>query len=194
MSFLLLGHGPPQGLHSATLLGCRPSWLLRLQWCEAGKCGRVAGCEGGASCLLPLMPRLCVADVDECVTGTHNCQAGFSCQNTKGSFYCQARQRCMDGFLQDPEGNCVGKQASGCGSSGPACFRALVGLTGCPLLQPQCVYPLSGYVQNDSCSAHLGALSLSLSLSTCGTKLKDYRSCVLIYKELSGIQYHRVPD
>lgn len=50
-----------------------------------------------------------LADVDECVTGTHNCQPGFSCQNTKGSFYCQARQRCMDGFLQDPEGNCVGR-------------------------------------------------------------------------------------
>uniref|UniRef100_A0A8C8YN51 Fibulin 2 n=1 Tax=Prolemur simus TaxID=1328070 RepID=A0A8C8YN51_PROSS len=34
-------------------------------------------------------------------------EVGFSCQNTKGSFYCQARQRCMEGFLQDPEGNCV---------------------------------------------------------------------------------------
>ncbi|XP_053074864.1 fibulin-2 isoform X4 [Acinonyx jubatus] len=46
-------------------------------------------------------------DVDECELGKHNCQAGFTCQNTKGSFYCQARPRCMDGFLQDPEGNCV---------------------------------------------------------------------------------------
>ncbi|XP_016071135.1 PREDICTED: fibulin-2 isoform X1 [Miniopterus natalensis] len=49
-------------------------------------------------------------DVDECELGTHNCQAGSTCQNTKGSFYCQAlqaRQRCMEGFLQDPEGNCV---------------------------------------------------------------------------------------
>lgn len=80
------------------------------------------------------MPSLSVADVDECMTGTHNCQAGFSCQNTKGSFYCQARQRCMDGFLQDPEGNCVGKQVSGCGSSGSAGFRTLVGLAGGPLL------------------------------------------------------------
>lgn len=68
------------------------------------------------------------------MTGTHNCQAGFSCQNTKGSFYCQARQRCMDGFLQDPEGNCVGKQAVGCGSWGLVGFRALVGLAGCSLL------------------------------------------------------------
>lgn len=47
-------------------------------------------------------------DVDECELGTHNCQAGFTCQNTKGSFYCQAR-RCMEGFLPDPEGNCVGE-------------------------------------------------------------------------------------
>ncbi|XP_057410391.1 fibulin-2 isoform X4 [Balaenoptera acutorostrata] len=46
-------------------------------------------------------------DVDECELGTHNCQAGSACHNTKGSFYCQARQRCMEGFLQDPEGNCV---------------------------------------------------------------------------------------
>lgn len=58
----------------------------------------------------PLTPCLCVADVDECELGTHNCQASSTCQNTKGSFYCQARQRCMEGFLQDPEGNCVGEQ------------------------------------------------------------------------------------
>lgn len=57
----------------------------------------------------PLTPSLSAADVDECAMGTHTCQAGFLCQNTKGSFYCQARQRCMDGFLQDPEGNCVGE-------------------------------------------------------------------------------------
>ena len=62
-----------------------------------------------------LTPRLCVADVDECELGKHNCQAGFTCQNTKGSFYCQARPRCMDGFLQDPEGNCVGEQGPGAG-------------------------------------------------------------------------------
>ncbi|XP_054935379.1 fibulin-2 isoform X3 [Physeter macrocephalus] len=46
-------------------------------------------------------------DVDECELGTHGCQAGSVCRNTKGSFYCQERQRCMEGFLQDPEGNCV---------------------------------------------------------------------------------------
>lgn len=64
----------------------------------------------------PLTPCLCVADVDECELGTHNCQVGFTCQNTKGSFYCQARQRCMEGFLQDPEGNCVGERGPrGCG-------------------------------------------------------------------------------
>lgn len=135
---------------------------MRLQGCEAGKCGRAAGCEGGASCLLSLMPSFCVADVDECVTGTHNCQAGFSCQNTKGSFYCQARQRCMDGFLQDPEGNCVGKQAA------PVAPRVLqasqpwwVYLVA-PFSHPQRLHPLRGYVghvQKGSCSAHLGAVS-----------------------------------
>ena len=56
---------------------------------------------------------LCVPDVDECELGTHSCQAGSTCHNTKGSFYCQARQRCMEGFLQDPEGNCVGEWVGG---------------------------------------------------------------------------------
>lgn len=51
-----------------------------------------------------------LADVDECELGTHSCQAGAVCHNTKGSFYCQARQRCLEGFLQDPEGNCVGER------------------------------------------------------------------------------------
>jgi fibulin 1/2 len=68
-----------------------------------------------ASCPPTMTPGLCVADVDECAMGTHNCQVGFLCQNTKGSFYCQARQRCMEGFLQDPEGNCVGEQPRGLG-------------------------------------------------------------------------------
>lgn len=66
----------------------------------------------GLGAHLHLTPSLvCVADVDECELGTHSCQVGFTCQNTKGSFYCQPRQRCMDGFLQDPEGNCVGEGA-----------------------------------------------------------------------------------
>ena len=61
-----------------------------------------------------------LADVDECELGTHSCQAGAVCHNTKGSFYCQARQRCLEGFLQDPEGNCVGERglpavSAGCG-------------------------------------------------------------------------------
>lgn len=48
-------------------------------------------------------------DIDECERGTHSCKINFVCQNTKGSFYCESKQRCMDGFLQDPEGNCVGE-------------------------------------------------------------------------------------
>lgn len=89
----------------------------------------------GRTCIPSLTPDLCMTDVDECVTGTHNCKPGFSCQNTKGSFYCQARQRCMDGFLQDPEGNCVGKRAVRCRSWGPESFKGLVILSDCPLLQ-----------------------------------------------------------
>lgn len=129
------------------------------------------------------MLSLCVADVDECVTGTHNCQAGFSCQNTKGSFYCQARQRCMDGFLQDPEGNCVGKQAEGWAVTSWVLWALepwRVELVA-PFSQPQCLDPLSGYVQNGRCSAHSpwSCFSQGLSLPTCGTKLKECRSCVL---------------
>lgn len=73
-----------------------------------------------------LTPGLFVADVDECEQGTHNCQAGFTCQNTQGSFYCQARPRCMDGFLQDPEGNCVGEW----GPPGPGALGGVVGARG----------------------------------------------------------------
>ena len=62
------------------------------------------GCAGACPPALTPGP-VSVADVDECELGTHNCQAGAVCHNTKGSFYCQARQRCLEGFLQDPEGN-----------------------------------------------------------------------------------------
>ena len=59
----------------------------------------------------PLTPGpVSVADVDECELGTHNCPAGAVCHNTEGSFRCQARERCLEGFLQDPEGNCVGER------------------------------------------------------------------------------------
>lgn len=58
---------------------------------------------------LPALTPASLPDVDECELGTHSCQAGATCQNTQGSFSCQTRQRCMEGFLQDPEGNCVGE-------------------------------------------------------------------------------------
>lgn len=68
------------------------------------------------------------------------------CQNTKGSFYCQARQRCMEGFLQDPEGNCVGERAlqglwqgGGCG--------VVVGLRE--------AWPREALVKQNSCSPEL---------------------------------------
>nr|XP_055237038.1 fibulin-2 isoform X4 [Gorilla gorilla gorilla] len=80
---------------------------------DNGPCKQVCSTVGG-SAICSCFPGYAIMadgvsceDVDECAMGTHTCQPGFLCQNTKGSFYCQARQRCMDGFLQDPEGNCV---------------------------------------------------------------------------------------
>ncbi|XP_040102610.1 fibulin-2 isoform X3 [Oryx dammah] len=71
---------------------------------------RVVGDAAVCSCLpgfAIMADGVSCEDVDECELGTHNCPAGAVCHNTKGSFYCQARERCLEGFLQDPEGNCV---------------------------------------------------------------------------------------
>lgn len=104
---------------------------------HGGECGQAPASPQPPA----LTPRLCVADVDECELGKHNCQPGFTCQNTEGSFYCQARQRCMDGFLQDPEGNCVGERGPGAGSgrdAGPPPGLLLVPL---PASVCQCLAP-----------------------------------------------------
>ena len=37
------------------------------------------------------------ADIDECVTGTHNCNERANCTNTNGSFTCQ----CKEGYTGD---------------------------------------------------------------------------------------------
>lgn len=50
-----------------------------------------------------------VPDIDECETGTHNCPPDFICQNTPGSFRCRPKLQCMNGFIQDALGNCIGK-------------------------------------------------------------------------------------
>ena len=36
----------------------------------------------------------CLADINECMTGSHNCNSNASCSNTNGSFLCS----CNDGF------------------------------------------------------------------------------------------------
>ena len=45
----------------------------------------------------------CFSDIDECVTGTHNCSDFAVCNNTKGGHNCT----CKKGFLGDGE-NCTG--------------------------------------------------------------------------------------
>ena len=43
-------------------------------------------------------------DIDECVSGTDNCDGNANCTNTEGSFTCQ----CSSGFNGDGE-TCEGK-------------------------------------------------------------------------------------
>lgn len=48
-------------------------------------------------------------DIDECLTGTHNCGAEFRCENKPGSFACLPRSLCHEGYIQDAVGNCIGE-------------------------------------------------------------------------------------
>lgn len=141
MSLLLLGVGMQQW--------DSPCSLDTQNLCNHQVHGRVVRAR---PCSLPATDScLCVPDVDECELGMHGCQAGSTCHNTKGSFYCQARQRCMEGFLQDPEGNCVGEWA---GSALQGClwkvswvggglrgFRDQGDLPYCSFPLPASVYP-----------------------------------------------------
>ena len=47
-------------------------------------------------CIFDLFYPFCV-DIDECVTGTHNCNENANCTNTNGSFTCQ----CKEGYTGD---------------------------------------------------------------------------------------------
>lgn len=70
-------------------------------------------CDVKASVKLLLTIFFCgVPDIDECETGTHNCPPDFICQNTPGSFRCRPKLQCMNGFIQDALGNCIGKTYS----------------------------------------------------------------------------------
>ncbi|KAK2851617.1 hypothetical protein Q5P01_007893, partial [Channa striata] len=45
-------------------------------------------------------------DINECLQRSHNCELGFECVNTEGSFRCNPKPRCSVGFKQDAQGNC----------------------------------------------------------------------------------------
>lgn len=49
------------------------------------------------------------SDIDECALWTHNCEANFVCVNTAGSYRCQPKTGCEEGYIQDSAGNCIGK-------------------------------------------------------------------------------------
>lgn len=51
----------------------------------------------------------CVADIDECTLGTHDCGPEFTCTNTAGSFRCHPKETCSTGFIQDAAGSCMGQ-------------------------------------------------------------------------------------
>lgn len=55
------------------------------------------------------LPFAHVLDIDECALGSHNCGRDFVCTNTPGSFRCQPKDKCEDGFIQDAIGNCIGE-------------------------------------------------------------------------------------
>ncbi|VDL61324.1 unnamed protein product [Hymenolepis diminuta] len=71
----------------------------------------------GVSCDNPCPPGLtgpqCSYDIDECLTGIHECQ--YFCKNTFGSYECQ----CLPGMVLDPQNNrtCLGRTCE------PACIQ-----------------------------------------------------------------------
>ena len=49
---------------------------------------------------------MCVADVDECIVGTHQCPVNQQCRNLIGGYECVVL--CPSGFVAQQDGSCVG--------------------------------------------------------------------------------------
>lgn len=84
--------------------GC---WLTERRY--GYQCGTIMCGVLSAKFPLPLLPNLflsrthltfvlILADVDECVTGTHSCLPSEHCVNTVGSFVCELRVPCPAGY------------------------------------------------------------------------------------------------
>ncbi|XP_061914055.1 EGF-containing fibulin-like extracellular matrix protein 1 [Entelurus aequoreus] len=63
--------------------------------------------------------RLC-QDVNECETGTHNCQEGEMCWNYYGGFRCYPRNPCETPYTQTSENRCVCRSQTECHSLPPS--------------------------------------------------------------------------
>uniref|UniRef100_A0A452F2L1 EGF-like domain-containing protein n=1 Tax=Capra hircus TaxID=9925 RepID=A0A452F2L1_CAPHI len=126
----------------------------------------------------PLTPGpVSVADVDECELGTHNCPAGAVCHNTEGSFRCQARERCLEGFLQDPEGNCV--DINECTSLSEPCRSGF-----------NCINTVGSY----TCRRSLVICGRGYHASEDGTKCVDVNECETgVHRCGEGQACHNLP-
>uniref|UniRef100_A0AAY5KC74 EGF-like domain-containing protein n=2 Tax=Esox lucius TaxID=8010 RepID=A0AAY5KC74_ESOLU len=74
---------------------------------------------GRFSCICPegyqlLGTRLC-QDVNECETGTHQCEEGQTCVNIHGGYHCTDHNRCQEPYVQVSDNRCV-----------------------CPVIKPEC--------------------------------------------------------
>lgn len=49
-----------------------------------------------------------IVDINECITGTHNCGIGQTCVNTLGSFRCQRDTSCGTGYELTDDSRCKG--------------------------------------------------------------------------------------
>ncbi|XP_068837866.1 fibulin-2 isoform X3 [Capricornis sumatraensis] len=141
---------------------------------------RVVGDAAVCSCLpgfAIMADGVSCEDVDECELGTHNCPAGAVCHNTEGSFHCQARERCLEGFLQDPEGNCV--DINECTSLSEPCRSGF-----------NCINTVGSY----TCRRSLVICGRGYHASEDGTKCVDVNECETgVHRCGEGQACHNLP-